>query len=85
MDPDPDSTSDPTPIFFLYYSYYSYIYPSYFFLITCPQAHHLQSQKFNFFAKIIVLTVILQALFQSAQQIYEKKKGRIRSRRRSSD
>jgi len=42
-----------------------------FFLITCPQAHHLQFKKFNFFAKICL---ILQALFQSAQHIYEKRK-----------
>ncbi len=27
---------------------------SYFFLITCPQAHHLQSKKLNFLVKFCV-------------------------------
>jgi hypothetical protein len=46
-----------------------------FFLIVCPQAHHLQSKKSIFLLKLFCLNVILQALFQSAQHIYEKREG----------
>jgi hypothetical protein len=47
---------------------------SYFFLITYPQAHYLQFKssalKIN-----LVLKFYLQALFQSAQHLYEKREG----------
>jgi hypothetical protein len=50
--PDPDPTPDPTPFFTNFKDAKKNIF-SYFFLITCPQAHHLQSKKFNCFANIL--------------------------------
>jgi hypothetical protein len=73
MDPDPDPTPDPAPFFIDFKDAKKKI--SYFFLITCSQAHHLQSKKFNFLLKILCLNVILQALFQFAQHINEKREG----------
>jgi hypothetical protein len=46
-----------------------------FYLITNEQAHYLQSKKFYFFANIFCLHFILQALFQPAQHLYEKREG----------
>jgi hypothetical protein len=48
MDPDPDPTPDPTPFFFDFKDAKKNIFFSYFFLITCPQAHHRHSKKFSF-------------------------------------
>jgi hypothetical protein len=45
---------------------------SYFFLTTCSQSHHRQTKKFIFLLKFSV-TILFQALFQSAQHIYEKR------------
>ncbi len=42
-DPDPDPTPDQTPFFIGFKD--AKIFFSYFFLITFPQAHHLQSKK----------------------------------------
>jgi hypothetical protein len=39
------------------------------------QANYLQSKKFNFMLKFYVKNFILQALFQSAQHICEKREG----------
>jgi hypothetical protein len=47
---DPDPTPDPTP-FFIDFKDAKKIFCLIFFLITCPQAHHLQSKKFNFWLK----------------------------------
>ncbi len=46
MDPDPDPTPDPTP-FFVHFKDAKKIFPI-FFLLTCPQAHHLQSKNLIF-------------------------------------
>ncbi len=43
-----------------------------FFLITYLQAHYLYSSKFDFWLKLCV-KFYLEALFQSAQHLYEKK------------
>jgi hypothetical protein len=59
---------DPTPFFIDFKDAKKNF--SYFFRITCPQAHHLQSNKLIFKFKI---KLNLQALFQSAQHIYEKR------------
>jgi hypothetical protein len=75
MDPDPDPypAPDPTPFFIEFQDAKK---KSDFFLITCPQVHHLKSNKLNFLLKFSVkIKVILQALFQSAQHIYEKREG----------
>ncbi len=58
MDPAPDPSTDPTSSLILrmqqkIYLIYRIIF-SYFFLITCHQAHHLQSKKFNFLLKFCV-------------------------------
>ncbi len=50
--PDPDPTPDPTLLFSLILRIQKKF--SYFFLITCPQAHHLQSEKFNFLLEFCV-------------------------------
>ncbi len=44
--PDPDPTPDPIPFFFLDFKDTKKFFFT-FFLITCPQVHHLQSKKFN--------------------------------------
>jgi hypothetical protein len=63
---------DPTPFFIDFKDAKKNIF-SYFFLFICPQANHLQYKKF--FAKILCKNDILQALYQSAQHIYEKIEG----------
>jgi hypothetical protein len=40
MDPDTDPTPDPTPFFSVFKDAKKILH---FFLITCPQAHYLQS------------------------------------------
>ncbi len=71
--PSVDITPDP-PIFSLVTTFKDAKKKvSYFFLITCPQAQNFQSKKFNFVLKFFVKNLILQALFQSSQHIYEKK------------
>ncbi len=46
--PDPDPTPDPTPFFIDFNSAKKKLIFFIFFLITCPQAHHVQSKKLNF-------------------------------------
>ncbi len=46
MDPDPDATLDPTPVFCDFKDAKKIFFP-YFFLITYLQAHSLQSEKFD--------------------------------------
>jgi hypothetical protein len=73
MDPDLDPTPDQTPSFIDFREAKKNIF-FIFFLITCPQAHHLQSKKIIFLLKLLCSNVILQALFQFAQHFYEKGK-----------
>jgi hypothetical protein len=54
---DPDPTPDPTSFFTDFKNAKKYLF-SYFFLLTCLQAHHLQSKKFNF-----LLNFLLQFCF----------------------
>ncbi len=62
MDPgpalDPDPTPDPTYFFIDFKDATKNIFFSYFFLITCQQAHHLQSKKFKFFAEILCKKIL---------------------------
>jgi hypothetical protein len=51
VDPDPNPTPDPTPFFIDFKDAKKYFL--HIFLITYPQAHHLQSKKIKFFAKIL--------------------------------
>jgi hypothetical protein len=75
MDPKPDPTPDPTPFFIDFKDTKKKIFFFIFFLISCWQALHLQSKKFNFLLNFVLKNLILQALFQSAQHIYEKREG----------
>ncbi len=67
--PTPDPTPDPTP-FFSDFKDAKKISFFFLYLTRRPQAHYLQSYKLNFCWRFI-----LQALFQSAQHLYEKKEG----------
>jgi hypothetical protein len=46
-------TPDPTPFYIDFKNAKKKYLFSYFFLITCSQAHHLQSKILNFFAKLL--------------------------------
>jgi hypothetical protein len=71
--PDRDPTLNTTPFFIVLRMQKIFLF-SYFFLITCPQAHHLQSKNFNYLLKFYVTILFCRHYFgQSA-------KGRIRSR-----
>ncbi len=69
---------DPTP-FFDDLKDVKKLFFSYFFLITYPQVHHLQSQKFNFLPKFCFKILFCQALF-SVRSRHFWEKGRIGSR-----
>jgi hypothetical protein len=45
---DPDPIPDPIPFFIGFMNAKNEFFFIIFFLATCPQAHHLQSKKFNF-------------------------------------
>jgi hypothetical protein len=62
MDQDPDSTPDLTP-FFIDFKDAKKIFFLFFFIITCPEAHHLQSKKFNFLLKLFVKILFCRHYF----------------------
>jgi hypothetical protein len=66
---DPDPTPEPAPFFI---DFKDAKKNSYFFLVTSPQAHHLQSKKLIILFKFCV-NIFLQAILQYAQHIYEKR------------
>ncbi len=68
---DPDPTPDPTPFFIDCQD--AKKKKSDFFSYNLPQAHHLQSKKIDFLPTFC--GKILQALFQTAQHISEKREG----------
>jgi hypothetical protein len=47
---------------------------SYFFLKTCPQAHHLQSKKFNFLVKFCVKILFCRHYFSPLNTFMRKGK-----------
>ena len=47
---------------------------SYFFLRTCPQAHHLQSKKFNFLLKFCVKILFCRHYFSPLNTFMRKGK-----------
>jgi hypothetical protein len=71
MDPDP------TPFFSDFKDKKVINFRSYIFLITYPQAHHLQSYKINFLLKFLFnfYFASIISLFQSAEHLYEKREG----------
>jgi hypothetical protein len=74
MDPDPDPTPDLTPFFIEFHDAKKNIFVSYFFLITCPQAHHLQSKKFNFCLKFCVTILFGRHCFSPLNTFMRKGK-----------
>ncbi len=71
---DPDPTPDPTPSFIDIKDA-----KKIFKIFFLARRHIIFSLKNLFFAKILCSNFILQALFQSAQHIYEKGKIRIQT------
>jgi hypothetical protein len=72
---DPDPTPDPTAFFKGLKdakTQFFHIFSSYLPTGTLPSVLQV---LFFFFTKILCKNFILQALFQSAQQIYEKREG----------
>jgi hypothetical protein len=67
---DPDPTPDPTPFFIDFKDAKNIFFLHIFFLITCPQAHHIQSKKINFVLKFYFLGII-----SVRSNIYEKREG----------
>jgi hypothetical protein len=51
---DPDPTPDQTPFFTDFKDAKKMFFFSYFFLITCPLAHHFQSKILNFLLKFCI-------------------------------
>jgi hypothetical protein len=76
MDPDPAQDPHPTPdpttslILRMLKKYFF----SYFFLIICPQAHHLQSTKLNFLLKFCVNIFICRHYFSPLNTFMRKGK-----------
>jgi hypothetical protein len=58
---------DPTP-FFIDFKNAKKIFVFIFFLITCPQAHHLPSKKFNFLPKILCWNFICRHYFNTCMR-----------------
>jgi len=70
---DPVPTPDPTPFFIDFKDAKKYFF-SCFFLITCPQAHHLQSQKFNFLLKFCFKILFCRHYFSPLYTFMKKGK-----------
>ncbi len=70
---DPDSTpffidfKDTKKYFFLHIFSYNFL------LITCPQAHHLQSKKINFWVKFCVKILFCRHYFSLLHTFMRKK------------
>ncbi len=90
MDPDPvldpDPTPDPTFFFIDFKDATKKIIFTHFFLIICPQVHHLQSKKCNFLLKFCVkLKVLFCRHYFSLLNTFMRKGKWSRSRIRNSD
>ncbi len=48
---------------------------SYIFVITCPQAHHLQSKKFNFLLKFCLKILFCRHYFSPVNTLWEFQSG----------
>jgi hypothetical protein len=68
MDPDP------TPFFINFKDARKNILFFIFFLITCPQAYHLQSKKFNFLLKFCVKILFCRHYFSQLNTYMRKGK-----------
>jgi hypothetical protein len=71
--PDPDPSPDPTPFFYDFKDLKKYFFP-YFFLITCPRGHHLQSEKFNFLLEFCVKILFRRHYFSQLNTFMRKGK-----------
>jgi hypothetical protein len=70
--PDPDAIPDPTPFFIDFKDAQTFF--SHFFLITCPQLHHLQSRKLNFLLKCCVKMLFCRHYFSPLNTFMTKGK-----------
>ncbi len=73
MDRDPAPDPDPTP-FFTVFKDAKKIFVSQFFLITCPQAHHLRSKKLIFLLKFCVKMLFCRHYFSLLNTFMRKGK-----------
>ncbi len=71
---DPDPTPDPTPVFIDFKNATKNICFHIFFLIACPQAHHLQYKKFNFLLKLCVKILFSRHYFSPLNTYMRKGK-----------
>ncbi len=78
MDPDPvpdlDPTPDSTPFFIDFKDAKKYFFSPYFFLITCPQAHHLQPKKLIFLLKFCTKILFCRHYFNLLNTFMRKGK-----------
>jgi hypothetical protein len=70
---DPDPVPDPNP-FFIDFKDAKKMFPI-FFHITCPQANHLQSIKFNYLLKICVKILFCRNYFSPLNTFMRKESG----------
>jgi hypothetical protein len=70
---DPDPVPDPNAFFIDFKDAKKLIF-SYFVLITCPQAHHVQSKKFNGLLKFCVKMLFCRHYFSPLNTFMRKGK-----------
>jgi hypothetical protein len=78
MDPDPASDPDPAPDpspFFIGFKDAKKYFLKYFFLITCPQAHHLQFRKLNFLLKFCDKMLFCRHYFSPLDTFMRKRRN----------
>jgi hypothetical protein len=68
-DPAPDPAPDPTPFF------NDFKDAKKNFLLTCPQAHHIQSKKLNFLLKFCVKILFCRHYFSPLNTFMRKREG----------
>ncbi len=83
-DPVPDPTPDPTH-FFINLRIIKIKKISYFFLLSCIQAHHFQSNKFNFYYNLVFKCYFAGIISVRSTHLWEKGRVRCQIRIRSSD
>jgi hypothetical protein len=74
-------TPDLTPFFANFKDAKEKYFLSYFFLITCPHAHHLQSKKFNFLLRFCVKILFYRHYFSPLNTLMRKREGSGRHKR----
>ncbi len=72
---DPDPTTEPTPFFSDFKDGKNFLLKHFFSLNNMHTGTSSSVLEINFLLKFCVKNIVLQALFQSAQHIYEKREG----------